>query len=194
MRPTLCCHLLSTYYTRVFCTFHACCFLKFLGHAKGMAAFSAKAWSPGWESSSGFSCVFSPYGKTLLWFFHLTVFPGNFCERMLILERSRQLVYTAWRKEGENPFQCKHQSISACLYKGQGLPPLCFQLGFGSVQPQGNVEDQVHRAAPRGKSWGLEASSPRGECWEQPACWTKGRRLGGRSQQSGKHLLYVAKC
>lgn len=67
MKSTHCCHLLSTYYASVFYA-HANGFLKSLSHAKGMTAFSTNLLSLGWESSSGSSCVISPWGKIWLLF------------------------------------------------------------------------------------------------------------------------------
>lgn len=98
MRSAHCCHFLSTFYTRIFYT-HVCGFLKFISTATGMATFSANLWSPGWEPSSGFflcdltiredvTLIFPPHG-----------FPWKFCERMLFLELSMQVVHTTWRKK-----------------------------------------------------------------------------------------------
>lgn len=62
-----------------------------------MSAFPANLWSLGWELSNDFSCIISPEGKTLLWFFHLMFSPGNCYERMLFLELSRQVLYMIWK-------------------------------------------------------------------------------------------------
>lgn len=53
----------------------------------------------------------------------------------------------------------------------------CFQLGFGSMQSQGNVEDQVDREAPRG-------GNP--QVWRFPPPKKSVSSMGGRLIEKGE--------